>query len=703
MAKYGSYNITTFPITNIPSISTGGDRYGEPEPPVSDQASIEQQLEQFFGSAQDQAGKYFATGDNTRWRPGTGSDTAIQDYQDLMRAIAMGKSSIPNVIEEAQLYDFDSTYQQGAFRPKTSFKPSPDGKTLVVDKIESTADQLLEQGFIQSLGDGKYGLTLHGMSSVAAHDIRAISTYRKQERQKIETEKAAVQNQAGSGGTTTGVSRTRNPDGTLTNTGRGQSHTEIDAINKAKEEAASGKGDPGGTGQHPTGNTGDSEEGRNAIRLNQDYLKELDKNYEELAKERADPNTTPERRKEIDADIAELDKERERTNNIIGNIKEGKFGIDDLKDVISAVGAGVSIWDAFKGTDDINIDIGQQLKDNLAALTDPDLRADMKQAQYEDQPEYGYMDQLAKYGEMFGDPTVEVFGDDQHGTRMTNEFNQARLQDPDLTKEQFLRDWMRQNPNDPLAGELNQKFSAMGQIERATKEYGQIGRDETVANVDAAMKFYQPKDAGGYGFTAEGLRAPDVQKSVDYALGRAFGKEATDLRQRRYEEFQKGGVLGEETLSDLQQSAFKGVDPSLQAQTKFGGGGLAKALLGTEMATRERRREGEGDLLQVLQAERAYAPALSGIMQASTPDPLTVMGVNAVSPGAGSDVYARSGQQGTAMYDPTGAYSASSQQQALMAEMFNQQYGPNLGEQIGDIAEGMGSMKDSIDDLLGNA
>ena len=90
-------------------------------------------------------------------------------------------------------------------------------------------------------------------------------------------------------------------------------------------------------------------------------------------------------------------------------------------------------------------------------------------------------------------------------------------------------------------------------------------------------------------------------------------------------------------------------------------------------------------------------------MQASTPDPLTVMVVNAVSPGAGSDVYARSGQQGTAMYDPTGAYSASSQQQALMAEMFNQQYGPNLGEQIGDIAEGMGSMKDSIDDLLGNA
>ena len=743
MAYSSSYQLPSFNPTGIVGVvsqiqtGTAGAQVGTvASTPTSNAQTINQEIAAYYSSqgvnkgmssekTMDEFYKSLPDSYDARMRPGSTRATAATDIQDTMRAIAMGTSSIPNVIDGQDIEQWTNQFSQGNYSSDVLSQ-------LTGEKGSVLPNGRPQQGFFAYIGDGKYQLTMDGLSWAASMDVQGQSVYRKEEHKRIAEEKQEVANLANTGTSSThqGGQRIRDPNtGELVNSG-GPANSAKAAEDKAKQEAEAGKqaagvGGPTGDTGDPTGapgesgNTGDSAAAKDLYKRNEEYLGNLDAVRKELQGRRIDVASKilelknsgdpfgelpglEDQLADIDSNIEGLTEEEGKTQIINQKIKDGKFGLDDLKNVLTAVGAGVSIWDAFKGTDDININVGNQLKENLAAMTDKDLRGDMKQAQYEDQPEFGYMEQLAKHQEMFGDPTVDVFGGEQ-GDRMESEYNLAKLTDDDLTKEEFMGNWIRENPDDPYAQELNQKFSAMGQIGRATEEYGQIGRDETLRNVGEASRFYQSKEAGGLGYTAEQFRSPDMQKSIDYALGRAFGKEATDLRERRYEEFQKGGVLGEETLSALQQSAFKGVDPSLQAQTKFGGGGLAKAVLGTEMATRQRRREGEGDLLQTLQAERAYAPALAGIMQANTPDPLTIMGVNSVSPGAGASVYGQAGEIGTAMYDPTNAYSSSTQQQSLMADMFNQQYGAGLGEQIGDIAEGMGTMKKSIDELLGNA
>ena len=388
-----------------------------------------------------------------------------------------------------------------------------------------------------------------------------------------------------------------------------------------------------------------------------------------------------------------------------GEMNDGKWGLDDVKDILGALAAGMGIWQVLDnmsgGGDAPSVNPTEVLKANLEAITDPEVRARMQQTQFEDQPTYVGLEQMKKFQRQHGLFSSTAFNDPEYGAELKAGFDQARAaaaaEGRQLTQEEYMLQVMREHPTHPASVAMEKALSGIGQIERSTAGLGQIRRGEQMANLAAATDIYAPLEEGGFGYKPSDFRAPDVQKSVDYALGRAFGPEATQLRKSIFDDVATGGRLGDQALTDLRDRSLAGLSPEMQNQSMYGKGGLAEVLLNTEEAQRKRRQQSQQMGMALMAQERAYATPLAGVMQAASADPLTLMGVQGTSTGAGANVYAGSGTDvGSAMYDPTTGYAGSMASQMIGAEQDAWENQQSVYENLNNLTQQVGRLEEAM-------
>ena len=356
--------------------------------------------------------------------------------------------------------------------------------------------------------------------------------------------------------------------------------------------------------------------------------------------------------------LEEVKLEREKKD------KEGndKWGIKEYGALITLIGGGLAIGEGldrlFNSEDLSELNVTDELRKSAQASTDPETMDMIINAGYRDQPKITDLENLANYGNQFGSLSNELFNDPTYGTQLESSYQEFLKENPGIGRDQFLTEFARNNPMNPLSQVITQKLSRIGQLEKSTGQIANISRNETLKGLDMASKFYQPTSAGGLGFTPEQFRSPEQQAIVDRTMGLVNSDEVNLLRNSVADRVRSQGRLGIDELRDITSDALTSVDPSLANQQYLGSGGLARSVLNTSSAKRNRLIQDESALNTILNAERGFIPTANNVVQTNTIDPVRAFGLSGTEASLADKVYSTNPTQGI-NYDPTSAYYSS--------------------------------------------
>ena len=292
-----------------------------------------------------------------------------------------------------------------------------------------------------------------------------------------------------------------------------------------------------------------------------------------------------------------------------------KWSLKDLAYIFTAAAAGVDIWETIErlnAEDDPALNYKEELRDVIEANTDPYTRELILNAAYGDQSALADLENITRYGNQFGSLASDMFNDEQFGEFFEQDYQtflkelaqhvhprghpQAGqpVYDPDdYDRDRYLREFARDNPTHEAAQLINESISRLGQLKRSSKELAELDRSLMRSGYEDAAKFYKPSEEGGWGFEPDDFRTGEQKTLLDYAMG---------LTEDTYERYQQRGELEPDTLRKLSADALTSVDPALQAQQYFGGGGIAKSVLNTSEAKRKRMFEDEAAFASALGA-----------------------------------------------------------------------------------------------------
>ena len=383
--------------------------------------------------------------------------------------------------------------------------------------------------------------------------------------------------------------------------------------------------------------------------------------------------------------------------------KEGKdkFGLTELSLLVLALGAGVqvaeSIEEMINGDDIDNIDVREELRKNTEAITDPVVRQKIIDASYGDQGALNDLENLSTYNNQFGSLSSDMFNG-PNGQELEGQYQKFLETNPGIDRDQFLVEFARTNPTNPISQDINRKLSRMGQVTRGASEWGEIERKSILEGMQDAGKFYKPTNQGGYGFTPDQFRSDEQNQVVDHAMGLVNSPEARLLKQNAYERVQTGGELGRDALREITGNALTAVDPSLQAQPYLRGGGLANSVLNTELAQRKRLMEDEQALFGIVQGERNYAPALSGVVNTNTVDPVNAMGLSGKNSSANANNAYNTAPATGLNYDPTSGYMGAVTAQNANINQANKLQ-PSTGENISNVGSNIDDLNKALEGL----
>ena len=417
---------------------------------------------------------------------------------------------------------------------------------------------------------------------------------------------------------------------------------------------------------------------------------------------------------ELQSVLAALDAEDEDGDSL--------FTLENMTMLLLAASAGVSIAetvDKILNSDDIEkLDVQQTILESTKAATNPEVAELILNASFRDQAALRDLENLTRYGNQFGSLSNDLFNDKKYGEFFGTEYDEFLNQlaetraGPNATEEEiasakewaannydrdrFLTEFLKANPTHEASGIINDSLSRMGQLKRSSGEIADIDRAITRDGYSEAAKFYQPESEGGYGFSPEQFRSDEQNGLIDHAMGLAIGPEATGLRQGQWERVQTKGELEEDTMRDITANAMSSVSPELQAQQNFGGGGIAKAILNTSNAKRDRLMEDESSLFKTLTGDRQYAPQLGSYLNQSTVDPARAMGLAGQgATTAGQNIYNSDPTSGM-NYDPTSGYYASIIGQNSNIDQANKMQ-PSLSDQLRDLSQDFTDFKEATE------
>ena len=375
--------------------------------------------------------------------------------------------------------------------------------------------------------------------------------------------------------------------------------------------------------------------------------------------------------------------------------------LENLTMLVLALGAGTSIAETIDGMvngDEIEkVNAIDQLTENVNAITNEENRQKIMNANFGDQAQLSDLENLSAYNNQFGSLSSDMFNG-QYGQQLEASYQEFLKSNPGIDRDQFLTEYARTNPVSPISQEINARMRRMGQLNRGASEFGQIDRNTIVEGFQDASKFYKPTGQGGYGFKPTDFRSQEQNQVVNNALGLMNGPESQLLRRKAMERVEQGGQLGTGTLRDITANALTGVDPSLQAQPYLRTGGLAKSILNTEEAQRRRQFENENSLFSILQGDRAYAPAVSGIVNTGNVDPVNALGLAGKNSSTNANnAYITNPTTGL-NYDPTSSYFGSVGAQNTNIDIANSTQ-PGMGQNITDLGLGLNNLNTSLNNL----
>ena len=378
--------------------------------------------------------------------------------------------------------------------------------------------------------------------------------------------------------------------------------------------------------------------------------------------------------------------------------------LENLTLLMLALGSSASIAekiDTLVNGDDIEkVDAVAELTKNVDAITNKANRQKIMNANFGDQAQLSDLENLSAYNNQFGSLSSDLFNG-QYGDILEANYQEFLKGNPGIDRDQFLTEYARANPVSPISQEINQKMSRMGQLKRGASEYGQIDRNSIMEGFNDASRFYKPVGQGGYGYKPQDFRSQEQNQVVENALGLMNGPESQLLRRNAMERVEQGGQLGTGTLRDITANALTGVDPSLQAQPYLRTGGLAKSILNTETAQRKRQFENENSLYTILQGDRAYTPAVSGVVNTGNVDPVNALGLAGKNSSINANNAYNSNPTTGLNYDPTSSYFGSVSAQNNNINLANSTQ-PGVGQNITDLGYGLNNFNTNLKNLQNN-
>ena len=395
----------------------------------------------------------------------------------------------------------------------------------------------------------------------------------------------------------------------------------------------------------------------------------------------------------IDKLIEEADKKDEEGND--------KWGLKEYGALVALVGGGLAIGESLDrliNSDDLSeIDVMDELRNNAIASTDPEVMDMIINASYRDQPKITDLENLSNYRNQFGSLSNEMFNDSTYGAELETSYQEFLKDNPGVGRDQFLTEFARANPMNPLSQLITNKLSRMGQLEKSAGLLAEIDRNQQIQGFDTARNFFKPIGEGGLGFTPEEFRTPEQQRVIDRTMGLMDSEEARLLRDSVANRVRSGGQLGIDEMRDITSDALTSVDPSLANQQYLKSGGLARSILNTTKAKRDRLMQDESALNSILNSERSFMPVANSVVQSNTIDPVRAFGLTGSNTATANQIYTTNPTQG-ANYDPTSSYFSSLTGINANIRQANELQ-PSNSSEFNNISDNLNSMSPNYDTI----
>ena len=392
--------------------------------------------------------------------------------------------------------------------------------------------------------------------------------------------------------------------------------------------------------------------------------------------------------------VSQLDQRKKNKDGEEDEEGEHKWSLKNIGLLVGTIGAGVAVADGVMGLfedDDISeVDATAEIRKAVQASTDPETADAIINAGYRDQPRISDLENLANYRNQFGSLTNDMFNSDSGGA-LEDAYQAFKVNNPTIGRDQFLVEYARNDPTNPISQDINDRLSRMGQTDRTARTLAGIDRDMTREGFNEARKFYQPTADGGYGFTPQDFRTSEQQRVIDSAFGLVDSAEGQLLKNSISNRVRSQGELGTDTLRQITGQALTSVDPSLQNQSYLSSGGLARSVINTEQAQRNRLRQDESALSGLLGQEQNFMGTLNNVVASNTVDPVSAFGLKGSNNQLANQIYSTNPTNSLG-YDPTSAYFSSItglNNNIAQANMIQQ----NKGSQL----EGIGTNLQNLD------
>lgn len=339
--------------------------------------------------------------------------------------------------------------------------------------------------------------------------------------------------------------------------------------------------------------------------------------------------------------------------------EESLFTLERAEKYLMLAGLGMILFedfDALLGGDDVSpIDIEAELNKATNAVTDAGRMDKIITASYRDQPRLNDLENLGNYRNQFGAISSEYFNSD-FGPELESAYAQMVAENPNLSRDQFLVEFARANPTNPISQDINYRLSRMGQLERSTNTIAGIDRNLIRTGLDDASKFYQPKSEGGYGFNPTDFRTNDQQRLVDQAM--ATDDDMSLLQESIGRRVRNQGKLETDEVRDITSRALTSVDPSLSGQAYIRNGGINRAVLNNSNAQLSRLTQAEGSLGSLIGLRQGSLATANNVVNTNTLDPVKAFGLTGSNTSLANQIYTTNPTTGQ-NYDPTGDYFSS--------------------------------------------
>jgi hypothetical protein len=336
---------------------------------------------------------------------------------------------------------------------------------------------------------------------------------------------------------------------------------------------------------------------------------------------------------------------------------EDKFTMQDLALLTLSAGAGMNIWGEvdrmLNGDDDAQSkSFTEQFLERTDLMTSPEVRQKVINASYGDQSALRDLEGLSSFGSTFGSLSNDMFNG-QYGSALETAYKEfigakdanGNPINAQIDRDQFLVEWARQNPTNPISQEIQQKISRVGQLERSSRELGQIDRTLIKEGFQDASNFYKPEAMGGMGFSPQDFRSPEQNDVVNQAMGLVNDPSQQLLEQRLTDRVNSNGRLDQATLRTITDDAL-GSTGYFADQPYLKGGGASQSILNTGQEMDRRMSRDENSLFSLLQGQRQYMPNASTIVNQNTVDPIRALGLSGSNTNTANNMYQTNPVQG---------------------------------------------------------